>query len=86
VVVAWWDNQNELLNRVFVRVGEAESPWRDSGGAYSFCVWDLQVLWHERNAFVRHVMSPQSCPDLDGYLADVYSTDAPADASHRSTQ
>ncbi|MCE7010553.1 hypothetical protein LWC34_48290 [Kibdelosporangium philippinense] len=34
------------------------------------CVWELPALVHERSAWVRHVMTPDS-PDLDAYLADV---------------
>jgi hypothetical protein len=34
------------------------------------CVWELAPLGHERAAWVRHVLRPQT-PDLDAYLADV---------------
>lgn len=71
VVLAWWDNQNELLNRVYVRDLAAGTPWREAAGGYSFCVWDLEVLWHERCAFVRHVLSPTESPNLPAYLGDM---------------
>jgi hypothetical protein len=34
------------------------------------CVWELPPLEHERAAWVRHMLSPDS-PDLAAYLADV---------------
>lgn len=34
------------------------------------CVWELAPLGHERSAWVRHVLRPET-PDLDGYLADM---------------
>lgn len=34
------------------------------------CVWELAPFGHERSAWVRHVLQPET-PDLDGYLADV---------------
>ena len=34
------------------------------------CVWELAPFGHERSAWVRHVLQPES-PDLEGYLADV---------------
>jgi hypothetical protein len=34
------------------------------------CVWELAPLGHERSAWVRHVLAPET-PDLPGYLADV---------------
>ncbi|MFD3513387.1 hypothetical protein [Streptomyces sp. NPDC058657] len=33
------------------------------------CVWELPPLLHERDAWTRHVLTPQA-PDLEAYLAD----------------
>ncbi|AZS77027.1 hypothetical protein ELS24_00430 [Achromobacter spanius] len=33
------------------------------------CVWELVVTTHERNAWVRHMLTAQ--PDARAYLADV---------------
>jgi hypothetical protein len=33
------------------------------------CVWELAPVHHERNAWVRHMLTP-AVADLDGYLAD----------------
>lgn len=70
VVLAWWDNQNEMLTRIIVRDLLVGTPWHDAAGKFSFCIWDMKVLWHERNAFVKHVMSPAAGPDVHGYLSD----------------
>jgi hypothetical protein len=48
-VVAWWDQQNELPVRVVVR---SATGWRPANAHESFCVWDLEILWHERNAWL----------------------------------
>jgi hypothetical protein len=37
--------------------------------SWAGCVWELAVLEHERSAWARHILSPES-PDLVGYLAD----------------
>lgn len=71
LVLSWWDNENEYFNRVFVRPIEGDQPWRPASGSESACVWDLEIIWHERNAYVRHVLSPPTGTDIDGYLADV---------------
>jgi hypothetical protein len=34
------------------------------------CVWELAPFGHERSAWVRHVLQPET-PDLHGYLADM---------------
>lgn len=39
------------------------------GRPWMGCVWEPTPLSHERSAWVRHVLQPDT-PDLDGYLAD----------------
>ncbi|WP_062644034.1 hypothetical protein [Streptomyces maremycinicus] len=36
------------------------------------CVWELPPILHERNAWVRHILTPRApeVPDLDAYLTD----------------
>ncbi len=36
------------------------------------CVWELAPFGHERSAWVRHILEPESA-DLVGYLADTFS-------------
>lgn len=67
VVLGWWDRENELPVVIWVRE-EGEEEWRPAEGVESFCVWDLQVMAHERDAYVEHVLSKPEAPDLDAYL------------------
>jgi len=53
VVLGWWDRQNELPVRVFVR---NEGPWRPARDGESFCVWDLELVAAERDAYVETVL------------------------------
>jgi hypothetical protein len=66
IVLIWWDNENELFQRVFVRTFEPDASWRDAAGGASFCVWDTEIIAAERDAYVRHVLAES--PDLDAYL------------------
>jgi hypothetical protein len=66
LVLAWWDRENELPLRVWVDAGEG---WRPASGSESVCVWDLEIIWRERQAYVHHVLSKPRAPDLDAYLA-----------------
>lgn len=68
LVLTWFDNENELLQRIHTRAAGSGDPWRESSRTASFCVWDEQVIHHEREAYVRHVL--RDVPDLDAYLAD----------------
>lgn len=56
VVLAWWDNENELPMRVLVRPQEPRARWRAAKPHESVCVWDLEVIWAERNAYVETVL------------------------------
>lgn len=67
VVLAWWDRENELPVRVFVRRDRAEA-WRAARGDESFCVWDLEVLWAERQAWVETMLTPGG-GGAEAYLA-----------------
>ncbi len=57
LVLAWWDNENELPLRVFVRPQAPDGEWRPAQGAESICVWDLEVIGFERNAYVKTLMN-----------------------------
>ena len=42
---------------------------RRGSGAESICVWDLEVIWAERNAYVQTVLASTPLPNaLDAYL------------------
>jgi hypothetical protein len=66
VILAWWDNENELPLRVFVR---DQDGWRTARPNESVCVWDLEVIWHERQAYVATVLSVDSSDIGAVYLA-----------------
>lgn len=68
LVLAWWDNENELPLRVFVR-GPADADWRPARDGESICVWDLEVIWHEREAYIASMLTGAS--DAHGYLQRV---------------
>lgn len=65
-------NDNELFTSVSVNT---ESGWVEDGSRYSFCVYDLEVFWQERNYFIQFMDCP--LPDLSRYRA--------ARFSHRTT-
>ncbi|NNG15068.1 MAG: isochorismatase [Gemmatimonadales bacterium] len=67
-VVSWWDRENELPTHVFA-LSEADGKgWRPASGGESFCVWDLEVIWAEREAYIQTYLAGEP-PDAAGYLA-----------------
>jgi len=66
LVLAWWENGNEL----FTSVSALESAgWVEDPSRFSFCIWDLEVVWHERRSFIQHLYSGRR--DLEAYRRDV---------------
>ncbi len=62
LVLAWWGNDNELFTSVSVNTPDG---WVEDPGRYSFCVWDLEVFWFERNGYVETILCAR--PDIDLY-------------------
>jgi hypothetical protein len=66
-VLCWWDGQIELPTRVYVC---GQEGWRPATRGESFCVWDLRVIWWEREAYVTTVLARR--PDaVEAYLTTV---------------
>ena len=51
IVLCHWDNVNELPTIVLVR-SPHELEWRRAQSRESFCVWDLQVMYAERQIYI----------------------------------
>lgn len=70
LVIGWWDRENELPVRVLVREHAPGAAWRPAHASESFCVWDLQVIGFERDAYVASVLASDAGPGaVDVYLA-----------------
>jgi hypothetical protein len=69
-VLCWWDRENELPIRVWVaEQNDAAPTWRAARESESVCVWDLDVIWQERQAYVETILAePNGAPD-QAYLA-----------------
>ena len=65
LVLAWWDNDNELFVSVSFR-GES-GDWVEDPLRHSFCLYDLEVIWAERQAYIDTLHSGR--PDLSAYRA-----------------
>lgn len=76
LTLGWWGNDNEM----FVAVAVTQSGgWIEDLGRYSFCLWDMEVMWHERNAFVKHMYGARA--DLAAYRADFLTQRWPPESS-----
>jgi hypothetical protein len=67
-VLGWWDRENELPLRIFVSLDRKPESWRTAANGESICVWDMEVLLAERDAYVATVLS-NTGGGVDAYLA-----------------
>lgn len=66
LVLCWWGNDNEL----FVRVAVLENgTWVTDTDRFSFCLWDMEIMWLERRSYIERMYSGQQ--DLDAYRSDL---------------
>ena len=72
LILCWWDNENELFTRMFTRGFSANDLWHEASHNVSFCVWDMQVLHFECNAFVETILQHGGVVDISTYLTRHY--------------
>lgn len=64
VVLCWWDRENEMPTRIFVR---DNAGWRPANNNEGVCVWDLEVIYFERCLYIDKVLCRNREPSLDAY-------------------
>ena len=75
ILVNWWVGQNMLNSHVFVvRHGRPGVPEKISGDGLVACVWEMEVMNHERMAWLNHMMKPMM-PSFANYLKDTITTE-----------
>jgi hypothetical protein len=52
LVLVWWANDNELFTSVSVKIN---GEWQEDPCKYSFCLYDLEILWAERNIYIKTI-------------------------------
>jgi hypothetical protein len=73
IVLGWWDNENELPLKIWTQPRDAcGAPWLPATTSQSVCVWDLELLNFERNAYVERVLSCTGAPDVESYLTAAF--------------
>jgi hypothetical protein len=71
VFIDWWACENELHHHVFTSSLQNPLELVRAPDGVTACVWDLQLIWFERNVWVDKVLNNPRGPDLDAYLKKV---------------
>jgi hypothetical protein len=64
-ILNWWVDDNMLQHYVYVCPDINSEYTVFSSNGIVTCVWELQVLWHERNAWIKHVLEPGNLINLN---------------------
>jgi hypothetical protein len=76
-IVGWWIDENMFQEFVYLATDAERRDFRlfSDRGVFT-CVWELSVLWFERNAWVEYVLKAPGDPQaLDRYLAQHFNAD-----------
>jgi len=77
LLLCTWRNENELWETVWAKDRDADPefhPWPlDGPHRPTFCVWELGVVAHERDAWTRFLRSPRDRDARLDYLRDTFS-------------
>jgi hypothetical protein len=74
-ILNWWLDENMLQNHVYFKTPLNQEFQSYSDNGIVTCVWELAVWWHERNAWLKHVLMQNEKPDFNSYLNDQLNTD-----------
>lgn len=75
-IINWWIDENMLQQAVFLAPsGQAPKFELYSDKGMISCVWELEIIWFERNAWVREVLKNAPNPRFDLYLSEVLNKD-----------
>ena len=75
-IVNWWIDENMLQQFVYLATHEHQDSFvLYSNSGIITCVWELAVIWFERNAWVEHVLSYPEQPNWQRYLTETLNAD-----------
>lgn len=68
-IVNWWVYENVIQNHVYFSELDSPNDIEDySNKGVQFCVWEMNIIWHERNLWVEHILKKSEKPDWKSYL------------------
>jgi hypothetical protein len=75
-IINWWISENMLQQFVYLAKNEqpAEFKLYSNNGIFT-CVWEMEVLWFEKNAWVKNILMKADKPDVEAYLDEHLNVD-----------
>ncbi len=77
LLVTTWRNTNEMWESIYLKKAEGTEGYRrikfDNEHRGTYCVWELGIVWHERNGWVRYIKSKRDKEAKSVYMNDLFS-------------
>jgi hypothetical protein len=75
-IINWWIDDNMLQQYIYLSKSQTPTVYTlYSNTGIITCVWELTVIWFERNAWVKHVLAGNNKPDFESYLNEQLNQD-----------
>lgn len=69
-----WVGKNMLQTHIFISKFDTPTSFEKiSGDGLFACIWELEVINHEKDSWVNHILKKQENPDYQSYLEDTFS-------------
>ncbi len=73
-LINWWVGKNMLNTHIFITNPEEPEVFsKISGDGLSSCIWELEVIYHERSSWIRNALKKEPEINYQSYIDDVYN-------------
>lgn len=74
-IINWWIDENMIQNFVYLKNNTQDDFFLYSNNEIVTCVWEMAIWWHERNAWIKHILLKNKQPDFEAYLNEQLNQD-----------
>lgn len=73
-ILNWWVGENMLNTHIFMAHKSTPTVFEKiSGDGLAPCIWELEVINHERLSWIRNILKSPNKPAIQNYLNDQYN-------------
>ena len=71
-LINWWVGKNMLNTNIFMTSPEKPTEFEKiSGDGLAPCIWELEIINHERVSWTNNILKKEPKPQFESYLNDV---------------
>ncbi len=74
ILLCWFTGENMIETNIYY--ADFKNPSEINPSIYKerqlVCIWELEIVWHERKAWIKHILSNSNNPNFIAYQKDIY--------------